>query len=82
MATTMNISLSEELRDFIDQQVREGGFVSSSEYMRAVLRKERELAQFRQLLIDGRESGSAEAVGDAWFDALREDVRKQAAATE
>lgn len=37
--------------------LEEGSYSSSSEYLRQLIREKREEARFRQLLIDGRESG-------------------------
>ena len=37
---TMNISLPESLRDFVERQVSTGGFGSSSEYMRDLIRRD------------------------------------------
>ncbi|MBK1670582.1 hypothetical protein CKO28_21410 [Rhodovibrio sodomensis] len=37
---TMNISLPESLRDFVERQVSIGGFGSSSEYMRDLIRRD------------------------------------------
>jgi antitoxin ParD1/3/4 len=37
--TSMNISLPESLREFVDQQVARGGFSSASEYVRQLIRE-------------------------------------------
>ena len=39
---TMNISLSDALKNFVDEQVSQGGYVSSSEYVRDLLRREQD----------------------------------------
>jgi hypothetical protein len=36
---TMNISLPDDLRDFVEQQVREKSYSSSSEYLRELIRR-------------------------------------------
>jgi hypothetical protein len=38
----MNISLPETLKDFVDQQVAEGGYGTSSEYVRELIRKDQD----------------------------------------
>lgn len=53
----MNISLPDDMKDFVDQQVRARGFMSSSEYIRDLIRHERELAEFRAKIQDGIASG-------------------------
>ncbi|MCA1624035.1 MAG: type II toxin-antitoxin system ParD family antitoxin, partial [Acidobacteria bacterium] len=40
--STMNISLPETLKTFVDSQVSEGDYGSSSEYVRELLRKEKD----------------------------------------
>lgn len=72
MPVTMNISLNEPLKRFVDKQVREGGYSTSSEYMRELLRKERDREKLRKLLIDGARSGPARPVDEAWFAKLRQ----------
>ncbi len=36
---TLNISLPDEMRRFVDQQVSAGGYATASEYIRALVRK-------------------------------------------
>lgn len=78
---TMNISLPDEMKRFVDQQVREGDYAGSSDYMRALIRKERDVAKLRAMLQEGLDSGPAEPVTDAWFDALRRRLRARARKT-
>lgn len=40
MRTTMNISLPEPLKQWVEKQVNQGGFSTASEYIRDVLRRE------------------------------------------
>lgn len=76
--TTMNVSLPESLKDFVDEQVGERGYSTSSEYVRELIRKDQDRQKLRGLLLKGAESASAAPVSDAYFDGLRERVRKQA----
>jgi len=75
----MNISLPEELRQFVDRQVASRGYSSSSEYLRALIRREREHEKLRQLLLDGAASPIIGEVDVAYFEALRERVCQRAA---
>ena len=54
--STMNISLPDELRSFVDSQVSGGDYTSSSEYMRELLRKEKDRVRLRELLLVGASS--------------------------
>lgn len=76
----MNISLPDELKVFVDQQVGSRGYASSSEYVRELLRKEHDREKLRALILDGVASGRSGVVADkAFFDGLRKRVRQQAA---
>jgi antitoxin ParD1/3/4 len=68
---TMNISLPDELKNFIDAQVAEHGYGSTSEYLRDLIRRQRDVAQLRQQLLDGANSGSGKKIDDAYFTGLR-----------
>jgi antitoxin ParD1/3/4 len=68
--TTMNISLPEALKAFVDEQVAARGYASSSEYVRDLLRREREHAALAALLREGAESPVVGPADDAWFDTL------------
>lgn len=78
MPTTMNISLSEPLKQFVDHQVREGGFSSTSDYMRELIRERQRRSaeeQLRALIAEGLASGPAVPVDKAWFEQMRERAR-------
>ena len=64
---TMNISLTDDLKAFVDTRVKSRGYSSSSEYVRDLLRRDEERAKeerFKALIEDGIQSESA---GD-WDD--------------
>ena len=72
--TTMNISLPDALKSFVDVQVAHRGYGTSSEYVRELIRKDQQAQQLRTLLLAGAQSPSQEAVTPAYFDALRHKV--------
>ncbi len=67
---TMNISLPEVMKKFIEDAVSQGGYSTASEYIRAVLREEQKRkAQERleSLLLQGLESGQpTEMIKEQW----------------
>lgn len=69
--TTMNISLPDALKSFVDAQVRAHGFGSSSEYVRGLIRRDLERERLRGLLLEGATSEPAVTADDAWFRDLR-----------
>lgn len=59
---TMNISLPEKLREFVDELVTEGGYGSASEYFRELVRddqKRREEERLENLLLERITSGKS-----------------------
>lgn len=74
--TTMNISLPDGLKSFVDEQVQERGYGTSSEYVRELIRRDQERVRLRALLLAGAASSATAAVDDAYFERLRAGVRK------
>ena len=57
---TMNISIPEALKGFIDTQLKTGGYGSTSDYVRALIRKDQVTKaeeQLREMLMEGLNSG-------------------------
>jgi antitoxin ParD1/3/4 len=79
--TTMNISLPEELKAFVDRRIQDEGYGSSSEYMRELIRRDRDRVQFRQYLLAGIESKPAGQMDKAYFDTLRRRTQERSKPT-
>ena len=78
---TMNISLPEPLKQFVDEEVREGGFSGTSDYVRDLIRqRQREKAAefLRKLIAEGLASGPATPQEQDFFDKMRERARARA----
>jgi len=71
---TMNISLPDSLKAFVDEQVAGRDFGTSSEYVRELIRKDRDVRKLRQLLLDGTALELEGPADDAYFDSLRDYV--------
>ena len=71
----MNISLPETLKSFVDEQVVGRGYGTSSEYVRELIRKERDRQRLRSLLVDGAESPPGPPADAIYFEALRSRIR-------
>jgi antitoxin ParD1/3/4 len=74
--STMNISLAETLETFVDTQVSQRGYGTSSEYVRELIRKDQDRLQLREKLLAGASSAPTMPVDVAYFDRLREQVRQ------
>ena len=75
--STMNISLPDTLKSFVDEQVSQRGYGTSSEYVRELIRKDQDRARLRGLLLRGAESAPGKPVDQAYFDALRNRVHRR-----
>lgn len=78
MTVTMNISLPELLRDHVHKRVTEGGFANASDFVRTLIREDRERqakAELELLLLEGVRSGEAQEATDAYWDALKAEIR-------
>jgi antitoxin ParD1/3/4 len=73
---TMNISLPDSLKSFVDEQVAERGYGTSSEYVRELIRRDQDRARLRALLLQGAVSAPGRAVDSQYFDGLRARLRK------
>ena len=71
----MKISLPDDLKSFVDQQVSERGYGTSSEYVRELIRKDQDRLQLRGLLLAGMATAPAAPAGDTYFEGLRNQVR-------
>jgi antitoxin ParD1/3/4 len=75
---TMNISLPDPLKEFVDQQIASGRYSSASEYMRELIRgdeKRRAEERLESLLLEGLESAESPLTRADWNE-----IRKQALA--
>jgi antitoxin ParD1/3/4 len=76
--STMNISLPDALKSFVDEQVNQRGYGTSSEYVRELIRKDQDRQQLRGLLLAGAASAPAAPVDARHFEGLRDRARKAA----
>jgi len=73
--STMNISLPDHLKSFVDEQVAGGGYGTSSEYIRELIRRDQDRLILRGLLVDGASSGQSDPADARYFTELRDRVR-------
>jgi antitoxin ParD1/3/4 len=74
---TMNISLPDPLKDFVEHQIADGRYSSVSEYIRELIREdEKRKAQERleTMLLEGLTGDSAEMTRQDWKDIRAEAV--------
>lgn len=75
---TMNISLPDSLKGFVEEQVTRQGYGTTSEYVRELIRRDQDRLHLRDLLLEGAASPPSEPADAAYFEGLRESVRRRA----
>ena len=80
---TMNISLPDQMKDWVETRIGEGSYASASDYVRDLIRKDRDFREKRealiQALIEGEESGISEPQSlDEFLTEMRTKHAKQA----
>lgn len=78
---TMNVSLPNPMKDWIDAQIEAGRYSSSSEYVRDLVRRDQEKASdieaLRATLIKAEKSGvSDRSVEDIWTEAEKRHLNR------
>lgn len=78
---TMNISLPDPMKRFVDAQVASGRYGSVSEYMRELIRldeKRKAQEQLEGLLLEGLNSSVSEMLPQDWKDLRNHVLRRRA----
>lgn len=77
---TMNISLPDSLREFVESEVQQGGYSTASEYFRELVRRAQERRAEQDLerkLLAGLDSGAAQPMTKQDWAEIRQQVRKK-----
>ena len=80
--TTVNISLPETLKSFLDKEVKEGGYSTTSEYLRTLIRqaqKQKVQEVLEAQLLEGLASGQATEMTAKDWQAIRQEVKSSVA---
>jgi antitoxin ParD1/3/4 len=81
----MNISLPENLKEFVESQVQSGDYSSVSEFVRTLVRREqkdREREQLELRILEGLSSGDAVEVTPQMWNQLRQRLRNRNAVSK
>ena len=82
---SLNISLPQSLKDYVEHQVTEGGYSTPSEYLRELLRHDqtrRAELKLESLLLEGLNSGQAiELTPEYWEKKRRQHTERYAKKT-
>ena len=77
----MNISLPEELKEYVEEQAK-GGYSTPSDFVRDLIRQDRKRRandRLEQLLLEGLDSGEPIPAGNAFWNKLKDDALAQIA---
>jgi antitoxin ParD1/3/4 len=80
---SVNISLSEKLKKYVESQIQSGDYGNVSEYFRSLVRDHQKKAAqdyLEHLLVEGLESGSDGPMTSGDWDKLRQAARRRARA--
>lgn len=73
----IKISLPESLRRFVEEQARRRHYRTGGEYVRELIRKDRDREHLRGRLLEGRTSALTTKADRRYFDSLRERVGRR-----
>ena len=79
---SMNISLPDPLKQFVDGQLATGRYSSASEYVRELIRadeKRKAKEQLETLLLEGLQGAETELTATEWGDIRKEALARVAA---
>ena len=75
---TMNIFLPEAMRDWVESQIKGGQYANNSDYVRDLIRKDRQRAEklkiLQEAITKGFESGDA---GELDMEAIKRQARRR-----
>ena len=79
---SMNISLPDSIRTYVEEQVASGGYSTVSEYFRKLVRqdqKRKATERLETLLLEGLDSGTATLIITKDWEDIRQAVRERIA---
>jgi len=79
---TMNVSLPDPMKDWVEQQTKGGRYSNASDYVRDLIRRDQDraakIAYMQRLVTEGLDSGPAEPFDfDAFFARMQEGHGRQ-----
>jgi antitoxin ParD1/3/4 len=77
---TMNISLPDPMKQYVEEQVAAGSYSSASEYVRELVRadqKRQAKEQLEQTLLQALNEGEAVEATPEWLETLRSEIKER-----
>ena len=79
---SMNISLPESMKDWVESQIATGNYASASDYMRDLIRDDREYKEKREALLQALSEGEESGIGDKTMKEIIVEARAELANEE
>ena len=76
---SLNVSMPDDLRQFVDKRTKDGQFSTPTEYVRHLIREDQKRqaeARIERLLLDGLDSSDFEKATPEFFGRLRSLIKK------
>ncbi|MFB2896598.1 type II toxin-antitoxin system ParD family antitoxin [Aerosakkonemataceae cyanobacterium BLCC-F50] len=77
---SINISLPDAMRTYVEEQVANGGYSTVSEYFRELIRQDQKRKaneRLEAMLLEGLDSGTATPMSDRDWSEIRQTVRQR-----
>ena len=74
---TMNVSLPDTLRDWVEEQVKGGKYANTSDYIRDLIRHDQDRQDKRRALIEALIEGENSGVSTRSVPEILEDIRRE-----
>lgn len=72
---TMNVSLPDLMREWVESQIDTGHYSNASDYIRDLIRQDQELKDKRNMLIKALEVGEKSGISKRTIDEIWKDVK-------
>ena len=72
---TMNVSLPDPMKEWVEDQVKTGHFSNASDYVRDLIRRDQEYQEQREALIKALVSGEKSGVSERTIKEIWRDVK-------
>lgn len=72
---TMNISLPDLMREWVESRVEEGTYSNVSDYIRDLIRRDQDYQRKKELLVKALESGEKSGISKKTLDDIWQEVK-------
>lgn len=72
---TMNVSIPDQMREWVENQVRSGVYSNASDYIRDLIRRDQQYNDKREALVQALEAGEKSGLSKRTLDEIWKDVK-------